>query len=157
MTSVTPLRKVYKPQIDLLLELPNKRLWVNEIKRGVNPKLKRGFHHAREDLNPERCFVVNSGNERYPKTAGVEAIGLSDLCRTVSHAQPAYWNHLRLAKERQQENVEGSGYCGESRDSRDSRMTRAAQRAASATAGSASPARSSATVSSEASSELPIA
>ena len=73
-------------EIDLLLELPNQRLWAIEIKRGVNPKLERGFYHAREDLNPERCFVVHSGNERYPKTEDVEAIGLSDLCRTVSLA-----------------------------------------------------------------------
>ncbi|MXW85771.1 MAG: ATP-binding protein [Boseongicola sp. SB0667_bin_21] len=73
-------------EIDLLLELPNRRLWAIEIKRGLNPKLERGFHHARADLNPERSFVVHSGNERYPKAESVEAIGLSDLCRTVSLA-----------------------------------------------------------------------
>lgn len=73
-------------EIDLLLELPNRRLWAIEIKLGLRPKLERGFHHAREDLNPERSFVVHAGNERYPKTEGVEAIGLSDLCHEVSLA-----------------------------------------------------------------------
>ena len=71
-------------EIDLLLELPNRRLWAIEIKRGLSPKLERGFHHAREDLNPELSFVVHSGKERYRKTEGVEAIGLNDLCREVS-------------------------------------------------------------------------
>ena len=73
-------------EIDLLLELPNRRPWAIEIKRGLSPKLERGFHHAREDLSPEHSFVVHSGNERYPKTKGVEAIGLSDLCREASLA-----------------------------------------------------------------------
>ncbi|MYA89353.1 MAG: DUF4143 domain-containing protein [Boseongicola sp. SB0662_bin_57] len=71
-------------EIDLVLELPSRRLWAIEIKRGLSPKLERGFHHAREGLNPEHSFVVHSGNERYRKTEGVEAIGLSDLCREVS-------------------------------------------------------------------------
>ena len=70
-------------EIDLLLEMPNQGLWAIEIKRSLAPKLERGFHHAREDLKPERCFVVYSGDERYPKAEGVEVIGLEELCRTV--------------------------------------------------------------------------
>ena len=71
-------------EIDLLLEIPNRGLWAIEIKRGLAPKLERGFHHAREDLNPDRCFVVYSGDERYPRAEGVEVIGLEELCLTVS-------------------------------------------------------------------------
>ena len=41
-------------EIDLVLEMPGGRLWAIEIKRGLAPKLDRGFHHAREDLDPER-------------------------------------------------------------------------------------------------------
>ena len=62
-------------EMDLLLEMPNQGLWAIEIKRGLAPKLERGFHHAREDLNPDRCFVVYSGDERYPRSEGVEVIG----------------------------------------------------------------------------------
>ena len=70
-------------EVDLLLEMPNQGLWAIEIKRSLAPKLERGFHHAREDLKPDRCFVVYSGDERYPRAEGVEVIGLEELCRTV--------------------------------------------------------------------------
>lgn len=71
-------------EIDLLLEMPNQGLWAVEIKRGLAPKLERGFHQAREDLKPDRCFVVYSGDERYPRAEGVEVIGLEELCRAVA-------------------------------------------------------------------------
>jgi predicted AAA+ superfamily ATPase len=66
-------------EIDLVLQLPGAGLWAIEIKRGLAPRLARGFHHAREDLKPERAFVVYSGEERYTLSAGVEAIGLTEL------------------------------------------------------------------------------
>lgn len=66
-------------EIDLVLELPGGELWAVEIKRGLAPKLERGFHHAREDLKPARSYVVYSGDETYPKAEGVEAISLHDL------------------------------------------------------------------------------
>ncbi len=70
-------------EIDLLLDIPNLGLWAIEIKYGWSPKLRRGFHHARETLRPERCYVVYSGNDRYPMAEGVEAIGLAELCRIL--------------------------------------------------------------------------
>jgi hypothetical protein len=46
-------------EIDLVIELPgHRKRWAVEIKRGRSPKSERGFHHAREDLDPERCLVV---------------------------------------------------------------------------------------------------
>ena len=71
-------------EIDLVLELPGGRLWAIEIKRGLAPKLEKGFHHAREDLRPERSFVLYSGTERYSVGAGVEAVGLSQLAATLA-------------------------------------------------------------------------
>lgn len=71
-------------EIDLVLELPGGKLWAVEIKRGLAPKLDKGFHHAREDLKPERCFVVYSGEDRYPKAEGVEVIGLREMAATLS-------------------------------------------------------------------------
>ena len=66
-------------EIDLALEMPDGKLWAVEIKRGLAPKLDKGFHHAREDINPERSFVVYSGDDRYPKSEGIEVIGLGEL------------------------------------------------------------------------------
>ena len=71
-------------EIDLVLELPGGRRWAVEIKRGLAPKLEKGFHHAREDLEPERSFIVYSGTERYPKAEGVEVIGLRELATTLA-------------------------------------------------------------------------
>lgn len=73
-------------EIDLLLELPGGQLWAIEVKRGLAPKLGRGFHQAREDVSPQRCFVVYSGTERYPLAEGVEAIGLREMAGELSGA-----------------------------------------------------------------------
>lgn len=66
-------------EMDLLLELPGRRLWAIEIKRGLAPKLEKGFHYARADLKPEKTFVVYSGSGRYPVAEGIEAISVREL------------------------------------------------------------------------------
>jgi len=66
-------------EIDLLLDIPGHGLWAVEIKSGLSPRLEKGFHHARADLQPDHCFVVYAGEERYPLREGVEAIGLTTL------------------------------------------------------------------------------
>ena len=70
-------------EIDLVLEMPGGELWAVGIKYSRNPRLGRGFYHACKDLNPDQYFVVYSGNERYPKAEGVEAIGLEDIYRKL--------------------------------------------------------------------------
>jgi hypothetical protein len=71
-------------EIDLVLEWRGGKRWAVEIKRGLSPKLEKGFHHAREDLEPERSFIVYSGDDRYPKAEGVEVIGLRELAATLA-------------------------------------------------------------------------
>jgi hypothetical protein len=72
-------------EIDLVLDLGGKHgVWAVEIKRGLAPKLEKGFHIALEDLSPRRAFVVYSGAERYPKTADVEAVGLRELSNELA-------------------------------------------------------------------------
>jgi uncharacterized protein len=67
-------------EIDLLLELPGHRKpWAIEIKRGLAPKLERGFHAACDTVRPERRVVVYGGVERFPVAEGAEAISLLDL------------------------------------------------------------------------------
>ncbi len=74
-------------EADLLLALPGHRQpWAIEIKRGLAPKIERGFHHACESVRPERRFVVYGGVERFPLADGIEAISLGDLCSEVSAA-----------------------------------------------------------------------
>ncbi|MEC5291928.1 MULTISPECIES: ATP-binding protein [unclassified Aurantimonas] len=66
-------------EIDLLLTLPGGRLWAIEIKRSLAPKVERGFHHACEDLNPERRIVIYPGQESYPLKNELTAMTLPDL------------------------------------------------------------------------------
>ncbi|CAG0903840.1 unnamed protein product [Cyprideis torosa] len=67
-------------EIDLVLELGGSHgRWAIEIKRSLSPTLSKGFHYAREDLQPDRTFVVYAGEERYPVAEGVEVIGLREL------------------------------------------------------------------------------
>jgi hypothetical protein len=74
-------------EIDLLLGLPGYRKpWAIEIKRGLAPRLDRGFHLACETVAPARRLVVYGGVERFPVAEGVEAVPLFDLCAEVGSA-----------------------------------------------------------------------
>jgi predicted AAA+ superfamily ATPase len=66
-------------EIDLVIERPDSSIWAIEIKRGLSAKLERGFYTACEDLKPAKSFVVHSGEDRYPVTKEIEAIGLREL------------------------------------------------------------------------------
>jgi hypothetical protein len=48
--------------------------------------VERGFHNALGDLEPDRAFIVYSGEERYPKGEGIEAIGLRGLAEELAGA-----------------------------------------------------------------------
>ncbi len=71
-------------EVDLVLVLPGRRPWAIEIKRSLEPKLTKGFHHACADINPEAKFVVYSGTERFRVADDVEAIHVCDLARELT-------------------------------------------------------------------------
>lgn len=74
-------------EIDLLLKLPGRRRpWAIEIKRGLAPRIERGFHLACGVVRPERRLVVYGGVERLPLADGVEAVSLFDLCESLAGA-----------------------------------------------------------------------
>ncbi|MCY4077890.1 MAG: ATP-binding protein [Acidobacteria bacterium] len=75
-------------EVDLLLELPGNRLWAIEIKRASAPRVERGLRVAVDDLQPDRTFVVHSGEERYPMGGGVEAVGLTALADALASLRP---------------------------------------------------------------------
>lgn len=66
-------------EIDLVLEHSDGTLWAIEIKRGLSARVERGFHNAYEDLKPARAFLVHAGEDRYPVSEQLEAIGLREL------------------------------------------------------------------------------
>lgn len=76
-------------EMDLVLELGARHgTWAIEIKRGLAAKTRRGFSVALDDIQPDRAFVVYSGEDRYPRGAGVEAIGLREIMRELQSLSP---------------------------------------------------------------------
>lgn len=70
-------------ELDLVLEWPNQRRWAIEVKRSLSPRLGKGFHQARADLQPERCYVVTPAAAGYPLADGVEVVGLAELAERL--------------------------------------------------------------------------
>jgi predicted AAA+ superfamily ATPase len=86
-TTASFYRTLAGAEIDLFLELPgNRGRWAIEIKRSLSPKVERGFHNAREDLAPDKSFVVYAGEDRYPLGEGLTAIGLRQLADLLSQS-----------------------------------------------------------------------
>ncbi len=71
-------------EIDLVLSLPGQRPWAIEIKRSLDPRPQRGFHHACKDVKPEARYVVYPGAERFAVSADVEAISVTALARRIA-------------------------------------------------------------------------
>ena len=75
-------------EVDLVLEFPGiSEIWVIEIKRALSARPKKGFYQACNDIQPHKSFVVYAGDDRYPVSEGVEAIGvveMSELLRRVN-------------------------------------------------------------------------
>ncbi len=76
-------------EVDLILDLPGNRRWAIEIKRSSAPKVEKGLRIAREDLQPDRTFLVHSGEACYPMGGGIEAIGLTALADALTGLHPA--------------------------------------------------------------------
>ena len=67
-------------ELDLIVEFPGlSERWAIEIKSRSTPKPTRGFYSALEDVAPDKTFVVYAGDERYPLSEGVDALGLSEV------------------------------------------------------------------------------
>jgi predicted AAA+ superfamily ATPase len=84
LTIATFYRTAAGAEIDLLLEIPGRGLWAIEIKRGLSPRVEKGFHIACEDIKPTKRFVVYSGDERYPIQKGLDAISLPGLAKMLA-------------------------------------------------------------------------
>jgi hypothetical protein len=70
-------------EIDLVLEWSPQRRWAIEVKRSLSPRLGKGFHQTRADLQPERTFVVTPSATGYPLADGVEVMGLAELAAVL--------------------------------------------------------------------------
>lgn len=71
-------------EIDLVLVKPGGGTIAIEIKRNLAPKVSRGFHIACADIQADQAFVLYPGEERYPLSESVHAIGLPELLRFLA-------------------------------------------------------------------------
>lgn len=71
-------------EIDLVLTLPGRQPWAIEVKRSLDPRPARGFHHACADVKPEAKYVVYPGEETFAVSADIEAISLAGLARHIA-------------------------------------------------------------------------
>lgn len=84
---ITPYfyRSIGGAEVDLLLRLPDDKLWAIEVKRSLSPKVARGFHAACDDLQPARKLVVYPGDESFMLADDVRAISLGALCEALGN------------------------------------------------------------------------
>ena len=66
-------------EIDLLLLLPDRRLWAIEVKRSTAPRAAKGFEFAASDLGVAERFVVYPGREVFPLSDATTVVPLTDL------------------------------------------------------------------------------
>ena len=71
-------------EVDLVIEHAGGETWAIEIKRSLSARVSRGFHSARQDLNPDRAFVAYAGDERYPMAEDLEAVGVRELATRLA-------------------------------------------------------------------------
>lgn len=82
-TMATFYRTAAGAEIDLILEVPGHGLWAIEIKRGLTGRPEKGFYSGCQDLKPDRRFVVNAGNGKYPIDAETQAIGVREMAELL--------------------------------------------------------------------------
>ena len=74
-------------EIDILLMLPDQRLWAVEVKRGAAPKTSKGFELAANDLEVAERFVVYPGTAEYPLSENTSAVPLSALMARLAKTE----------------------------------------------------------------------
>ncbi len=74
-------------EIDLLLLLPDQRLWAVEVKRGAVRKTSKGFELAATDLGVAERFVVHSGDVAYPLSEHTTAMPLDALMTRLANVE----------------------------------------------------------------------
>ena len=66
-------------EIDLVLKLSSSELWAIDIKHGLAPQVKSGFHQGAKDINATEKFVVYAGNDEFTIKNDTTVISLPGL------------------------------------------------------------------------------
>jgi predicted AAA+ superfamily ATPase len=71
-------------EIDLVLEIGPKNIYVIEIKRSASPVVSKGFYHGIEDIGAENRYIVYPGQETFPSANGVTVLPLIDMMTVIT-------------------------------------------------------------------------
>ena len=71
-------------EIDLLLKLPDGRLWAIETKRTTAPKVTRGFRIAVEELEAAERTLVYAADREVPMREGLKAMSLASAVERLA-------------------------------------------------------------------------
>jgi uncharacterized protein len=71
-------------ECDLMLTFADQTTWAIEIKRSQTPSLQKGFHFARQDIEPTVSYLVYPGTESYPLAGDVRVIDLTALLNLIA-------------------------------------------------------------------------
>ena len=70
-------------EVDLVIEHPDGKISIVEIKRTLSPKMTPGLVESMATLRAERGFIVIPGGAPYPLSKAVSAIGLADYLQST--------------------------------------------------------------------------
>ena len=76
-------RTSHGAELDLVM-VNGARKFAFEIKASTSPTLTKGFHNAREDVAPEKIFVVSRTNETWTTTDGITHTHVSGLKKILA-------------------------------------------------------------------------
>ena len=71
-------------EIDLLLKLPDGRLWAIEIRRTTAPKATRGFHVSAQELEAVERILVYAADREVPMREGQRAMSLASAVERLA-------------------------------------------------------------------------
>ncbi len=63
-------------ELDLVLRLPDGKVWAIEVKRTTAPRVTRGFHQAAADIAADHRLLVYAGAHEVPGKEGLRALPL---------------------------------------------------------------------------------
>ncbi len=70
-------------EVDLVIKMPNAKVWAVEIKHGVAPKLGKHFNQTCDDVGATRKYVVYGGDDEFPIGKDVQMISLPKLMQAL--------------------------------------------------------------------------
>ena len=75
-------------EIDLVVRFSDRNIWAIEIKRGLAPKVSRGFYQACEDIKAQSKYIVYSGEDEFALKNNIKVISLTKIMKYLQRQTP---------------------------------------------------------------------